>query len=140
MAKNAKKKVPIIWSVVVPVIAVAVLVPLGIIVARQASLNSIDNFEACKEAKGEVIESYPEQCHINGKTFVNEAQKPGGAYIGLTEKAAMDKAGQDGVTARVVEREGEGVPVTMDLADGRHNFYIKNGTVYKVEVESIELQ
>ena len=64
----------------------------------------------------------------------------GGSYIGLTEKAAMDKARQDGVTARVVEREGEGVPVTMDLADGRHNFYIKNGTVYKVEVESIELQ
>ena len=132
--KQTKKEKRVFWAVIATFV-VAALVPIGIIVARQASLGKIDSFEACKEAKGEVMESYPEQCAINGKTFTNQAQQPGGEYIGLTEQEALDKASQENVTARIVEREGESLPVTMDFSFGRHNFSIKDGKVYKVEIE-----
>lgn len=53
----------------------------------------------------------------------------------MTEKAALAKAGQDKTPARVVERDGKSLPVTMDFAFGRHNLYVKDGKVYKVEIE-----
>jgi hypothetical protein len=37
---------------------------------------NITNFEECKAAGNPIMESYPEQCAANGKTFVNESQKP----------------------------------------------------------------
>lgn len=37
---------------------------------------TITNFEQCKAAGYPIAESYPEQCHANGQSFVNESQKP----------------------------------------------------------------
>lgn len=41
---------------------------------KQAS-TEITNFEQCAAAGNPIMESYPEQCSANGKTFVNEKQK-----------------------------------------------------------------
>ncbi|MGB4762287.1 MAG: hypothetical protein WBP12_02920 [Candidatus Saccharimonas sp.] len=99
-------------------------------------------FQECKDAGGAVMESYPEQCAIGGKTFVNEAQNIGDAdaYVGLAETAALEKATKESKQARVVERDGESLPADMSFMPGRLNLYVKQGAVYKVRVEGQELQ
>lgn len=98
----------------------------------------VSNFEQCKVAGGALLESYPEQCLLSGTTFTNDKQvvsNDGSDYVGMTEKEALAKAKQAATPARIVERDGEGLPVTMDFTFGRHNLYIKDGKVYKVVVE-----
>lgn len=56
-------------------------------------------------------------------------------YIGLTEKAALAKAKQSNVPARVVERDDESIPVTMDFVPGRYNLYVRDGKVYNIRIE-----
>lgn len=133
----------LIWIVAGVVLVAAV----GIVLYR---LNwqrvSVDGFESCKAAKGEVMESYPEQCHYDGKTYVNEAQQapeapdtPGisleEVYIGMAEQEALDKAARDGGIARVVERDGQPLPTTMDFREGRLNLAVRDGKVIRVDVE-----
>lgn len=98
---------------------------------------TINTFEECKAADGTVGNRYPEQCFIDGKSFVNSAQHPVSIddYLGLSEQAATDKATRDGRPSRVVERDGEGLPVTTDYAPGRVNLHVKEGKVFRVEVE-----
>ena len=96
----------------------------------------ITSFQQCKDAGGSVMESYPEQCLIGGTTFTNDTQSAtGSAYVGLTEADALAKAKQDDVPSRVVERDGKDLAVTMDFVFGRYNLFVKDGKVYKVEVE-----
>ena len=70
------------------------------------------------------MESYPEQCSVDGKTFVNETQVVKGSddYVGLTEQEALDKIKRKNVPARVIERDGQALAATMDFVSGRHNF------------------
>lgn len=42
---------------------------------KTATTPTITNFEQCKAAGNPIMESYPEQCVADGKTFVNEQQK-----------------------------------------------------------------
>jgi hypothetical protein len=104
--------------------------------------SGINSFQACKGAGGRIAESYPEQCFIDDKSFANPDQKTGdeSGYIGLTEDEALEKASRDNQTIRVVERDGESLPVTMDFMDGRHNISIKDGRVYKIHIETIDQQ
>ncbi len=97
----------------------------------------VTNFEECKATGSPILESYPEQCIYEGKTYVNEAQQAvsGSDYIGLSESDALARAEQSNTPARVVERDDEGLPVTMDFVFGRHNLYVRDGAVYRVEVE-----
>ena len=81
------------------------------------------------------------------KTYVNEAQRPfpdpisaGNDYIGLTEDEALLRAERMKINARVIERDGEPLPTTMDLVYGRHNFSVKGGLVYKVDVEGENIE
>lgn len=97
---------------------------------------TVHTFEECKNAGGAVMESYPERCMIDGATFTNTSQSNNGEeYIGLTEADTLAKAKKDNVAARVVERDGESLPVTMDFNYGRHNLHIKDGKVYSVDIE-----
>lgn len=100
---------------------------------------SATNYSECAANGGRILETYPEQCSINGQTFVNDNDQPAangtGDYIGLTETEAIERAREQGVAARVVERDGEELPVTADFSVGRYNLYIKGGKVYKVEIE-----
>lgn len=97
---------------------------------------TVRDFEECKNAGGTVMESYPEQCTLNGATFTNTSQSvTGKEYIGLSEADALAKAKKEKIAARVVERDGESLPVTMDFSYGRHNLHIRDGKVYSVEIE-----
>lgn len=72
-----------------PVEIILIIFVLGLVVAvgwlvydRQKGKDTggqnnseITNFEQCVSAGNPVMESYPEQCKANGKTFVNEQQK-----------------------------------------------------------------
>jgi len=117
------------------VIAVGILVYLTITPGKSAS-----NYTECTNAGGMVAESFPEQCTINGKTFVNDKPASGSStntegYVGLSEQAALDKAQSENKPARVVKRNGEDLPVDMSYVQGRLNLTINNGVVEKVTVE-----
>ena len=43
---------------------------------RQAGQQAINSFAECAAAGNPIMESYPEQCRANGKTFVNTEVKP----------------------------------------------------------------
>jgi hypothetical protein len=126
------------------VMAVLVLSIAGVAVfmwVKSMDKQSINSFHDCQQAGGSIAESYPEQCFIDGKSFTNPDQIPNTStddYSGLGEKAAMSKAEQDNIPARVVERDGESLSVTMDYVPGRLNFYVRDGKVEKVEVESMQ--
>ncbi len=49
--------------------------------------------------------------------------------VGLIESDAVLRAQQAGLTTRVVERDGEQFPVTMDYSSTRVNLVITDGTV-----------
>lgn len=60
------------------------------------------------------------------------------SYIGLSEADAEAKANVEGVPFRVVMRDGESLPVTMDFRPGRINATVENGFVTEYEVEGSE--
>ena len=124
-------------------VAVVAIVWLGTAVADRINdslLSQVTNFEQCKQAGGRVAESYPEQCRIDDKMFVNQAQivDESDGYVGMTEQDALAKAEAGETSARVVERNGRSLPTTMDLRYGRLNLYVRDGIVYKVVVEGKE--
>lgn len=82
-------------------------------------------------------------CIAPGKTFVNSGGDSGNVtntdepkgYVCLSEEDALAKAKSENKPARVVERNREASPVSMDFAVGRLNLTVNNGKVEKVEVE-----
>lgn len=52
-------------------------------------------------------------------------------YIGLTEEEAVARAEKVNVTFRIVRRDGESFPITMDYSADRMNFEIDDGRVTK---------
>lgn len=132
-----------LWSVVGFICAAFAIVAAitTSVIMTQRTHRLIDSFQSCKDAGGAIAESYPEQCYINGKSFTNEQQSldnGSSEYIGLSEREALDQASRLNKTARVVSRDGEALPVTMDFMAGRLNLYIKDGKVLKVQVEGDE--
>lgn len=143
MAKKTLKTAPAKWqrptlfwgAVVLSCLAVALVIAM----VRGLVIGEIDSFDKCKTAGGSIVESYPERCFINGRSFVNPSQVSSATdYAGMSEEAALDKAKSANIPARVVERDGESLPATMDYVVGRHNFYVRDGRVYKVNVEGSE--
>lgn len=133
--KNPKQMVS--GWVVVLCCAILAVVVAGVLLSKPPK--DINSFQACKDAGGAILESYPEQCVINGKSFTNHVQSindGASGYIGLTEQAALDKAATENKPARTVERNGESLPVTMDLVPGRLNLHVADDKVYKVQVET----
>ena len=53
-------------------------------------------------------------------------------YIGLSVEEAGAKAEADNRVWRVVEEDGESLPVTMDFNETRLNFAVEDGTVVRV--------
>ena len=127
---------PAKWVITILCIAVAVLgICVTVLLLRPVVI--VSTFEQCKNAGGALLETYPEQCMINGTAFTNTVQPTTNTdhFIGMTEGDALARAKQSNIPARVVERDGTALPVTMDFTFGRHNFYVKEGKVYKVEIE-----
>lgn len=134
MNKGKLSSLPGQW-VVILVCAALIIGAIAVVVALQRP-EKVTNFDECIEAGGALMESYPEQCSYEGNTYMNEAQQvEGGAYEGMTEEDALERARDLSVPARVVERDGESLPVTMDFVHGRHNFHVRDGEVYRVEIE-----
>lgn len=138
-AKRAVWQKPlVIWGSVIVVCVIAAGIAVGVAVRNSRSA-SIDTYNECKNAGGRIAESYPEQCFIYGRSYVNTISvNDETGYVGLSEQAARDKAETAGVRARVVERDGEPLPVTMDYVPGRLNLHVQNGEVYKVDIEGEE--
>ncbi len=142
MAKEESKQVAWKRTVILLCIVLGVAL-LGIVLLTIAPGKNVQTYDECKAAGGTIAESYPEQCMINGKTFVNNGGDSGNAtntdepkgYVGLSEEDALAKAKSENKPARVVERNGEALPVTMDFVVGRLNLTVNNGKVEKVEVE-----
>lgn len=136
--KAETKQLPLLWIIAIFCFIVAAVVVTTYL--AKGFEKEINNFETCKDAGGGIADSYPEQCFIDGKSFTNDNGSSGDTtgYVGLAERAALDKADAESKASRVVERDGEFLPVTADYSPGRLNFYVKNGKVYKVQVEGEE--
>lgn len=125
------------WAgVTLLVVVVVIAVSMAIVATRPPK--KVSNFEECIDAGGSRLESYPEQCRYDKKTYVNEAQRPikeESGYVGMSEDEALLTAADHNTPMRVVERDGEGLPVTMDFVYGRHNLHVRDGLVYRVDIE-----
>lgn len=58
-------------------VVVGILGSVGLYVWQQShskTTNDITSFEACKSANNPIMETYPEQCSANGRTFTNSKQ------------------------------------------------------------------
>ena len=137
---HPKSKQPInkCRALVFTAVILLVIALLGILAGIIISKKDATNFKECANAGGTVMESYPERCTINGKTFTNESQSvetTGEAYVGLSEEAALNKAANAGRAARVVKRDNQELPITMDFSPGRLNLYVQDNRVYMVQVE-----
>jgi hypothetical protein len=47
-----------------------------IIMAQRQKSPIVENFDECVKAGGPILESYPEQCAYNGRTFFKPGQEP----------------------------------------------------------------
>lgn len=54
------------------------------------NISEITNFKQCMEAGNSVMESYPRQCSVNGKTFTEELGKCGNMNISQAIIIAQD--------------------------------------------------
>lgn len=142
MAKNEVKQVA--WRRTIILLCVVLgIVILGVVLLNITPGKNVQNYDECKAAGGSIAESYPEQCIINGKTYQQGSATTGSktntdtpdGYVGLSEEAALGKAKSENKPARVVKRNGEALPVTMDFVQGRLNLTVNNGKVEKVEIE-----
>lgn len=130
------------WAVVAICIAVGVIIA-GLVAINISPGKNVTSFTECKDAGGAIAESLPDQCVINGKTYMAGTNDTGtktdtseaGIYVGLTEDAALKKAANENRPARVVSRNGEALPMTMDFVEGRLNFMVNNEIVEQVKVE-----
>lgn len=59
-------------------------------------------------------------------------------YIGLTLEEAQKRAEEQGVPFRVVEKDGHGLPVTMDWRPGRINATVEDTIVVDYSIEGQE--
>jgi hypothetical protein len=137
MTKQVRKlSVKARYTTLILVVGLAVIAIIVTLLLRRPLV--ISTFAQCEKAGGAILTTYPEQCTIGGGTFTNTTGQQNGesqAYIGLAEADALAMANKANVPARVVERDGKALPVTMDYVFGRLNFSVKNGAVYKVSVE-----
>ena len=135
--KNIKFKRPLMWGIGVIFVLILIIICIVIFSTRQNS-QQINSFQTCKDAGGAILESYPEQCMKDGKSFTNPDQTVSGEkseYVGLTEGEALSKAAAENKAARVVRRDNEDLPITMDFSPGRLNLHVQDGEVYMVQVE-----
>src|SRR5690606_19236307 len=128
------------WAVATLGVVVIGIIASVAALSMRPDTTEVRNFADCKVAGGIVMESYPERCRLGDATFTNEDQVPlepsaAGKYVGMTESEALAQAKASDIPARVVQRDDEALPVTMDFVFGRYNFYVKDGEVYKVEIE-----
>ena len=123
---------PLVWSL--SIACIVILTGTFIAVRQLVIPRNIDSFASCKATGVPILETYPEQCVFDSRTFVNNDQtlKTKDDYLGLTEQEASDMAQKSTTTYRIVEREGEPLAVTMDFSPMRFNFYVKDGRVYRV--------
>lgn len=139
---NKQSAVSTKWAVATLGVVVLVI-GASIAVLSLRPEKKVSNFEECRASGGALLETYPEQCRLGGVSYTNEAQQPperplpagDDDYVGLSEDDALAKAEKLNTPARVVERDGEGLPATMDFVYGRHNLYVRDGLVYKVDIE-----
>lgn len=139
MANMKRKQLALPWILLVISCVVAAVVIVTVLLWKPSKY--VNSFQSCKDAGGAILESYPEQCLLNGRTFTNDAQSVDNQpddYVGLTEQDALVKADTENKSARVVDRDGESLPVTMDYMPGRLNLSVKDSKVYKVQVEGEE--
>lgn len=126
------------WVVVIIGILAAVSIGVYTYHHRTESSQTINDFDSCKENGGEVSN---DTCRYDDKEYSSQAEADsGGGYVGLDEKAALERAERKGKPARVVKRDDENLAITMDLRDGRLNFTVNDGVVTAVDVERVNLK
>lgn len=133
-----------LFYIVLLVIGALIVITLIVLVAnrRDQQQTPIASFQECKEANGQIAPEKPYECTINNQTYVDpsSAQVPVSSpddYIGLSEQEAVDKANKKNIPNRVIERDGQTLMETEKLIPGRISFYVRDGKVYKVDIDQM---
>jgi hypothetical protein len=66
-----RKYLPVIILIVI-IVALSSFFVLFSQIRESTKLNNVNNFEECKAAGGAILESFPEQCLLNGKTWTRD--------------------------------------------------------------------
>ena len=126
----------------------------------------VTSYDECVQAGYPVMESYPEQCSDGTRTFTNnevvvEEESPeileelfadedeqelleelliedSYQIIGLSEADASASVEQQGGFFRVVDRDGQFLPVTADYVPGRINAIVQNDIVVDYHIEGAD--
>jgi len=144
MSKNAKsvKQVPVWWVVLLGLLVVGLTFAVAVLSKRPEVVAS---FEQCVNSGGKVSGANVATCEIGGVEFHKDANiemtsADVKSFIGLSEEDALSKAHKNGVAARVLERDGQPLLMTMDFQEGRLNMTVKDGQVTKIAVEGQDLE
>lgn len=70
--KNSKEKQAFLGAAIALILVGLFVIYLGF---NSIKKNNITTFEQCAEKTGVVMESYPRQCMVNGKTYIEEIDK-----------------------------------------------------------------
>lgn len=106
---------------------------LSIIAASALLLGLVASGCAAEEVVTEVpldetVEEYTPSGEGNTETLIDTS-----TIIGMSEGQASTFLTAEGIDYRIVERDGESFPVTMDYSPERANLTIQNGVVTEVQ-------
>ena len=83
------------WFIIIGVLAFMVAIILGVVMATKSAApdkKSISSYAECVAAGNPIMESYPEQCRADGRTFTNtDAKAPSGSDQDLTDTVTSGK-------------------------------------------------
>lgn len=139
--KSHSRTLPKVGILLVLISLIAIVAIAAMFVLKPKT--TVNSFEECKNSGGAILESYPEQCVLDKQSYTNDSQMVDtdtDKYIGLSEQAAIDKARANNKPVRVVERDGEALVVTADFSPDRLNLYVRDGFVYRVQIEGDQVQ
>lgn len=85
-----------VGHVLLIILVIGLVSGVGYYVYQEQNQTQISNFEECKAAGNPIMESYPEQCNANGRTFTKDIDTSEPAVItNLADKAVYLRQPQD---------------------------------------------
>jgi len=128
-----------------PVAALAVAITFGAAACSDDSPDASNDADTTETTEPTETTEAPDTTEASGTTEssdgTTEAAEPGGeptvesatpVLVGLTEDEATEAAEALGWEVRVIRREGEDLPMTMDLRTNRVNVEVTDGEVTEV--------
>ncbi len=111
-----------VGQVLLVVLVLGLIGGIGYYVYQRQNKTKITTFEECKAAGNPIMESYPEQCSADGKTFTNTAQKVVVEDNSSTEESS--KAEQKFLEIKEIDAK---IPLSSEISGAYYNVRSSTG-------------